>query len=644
MTLTHPLLHWCDGQPVSARFGDVYFSRSSGIEETQHVYLSGNQLQARWAYLPRAQFTIAETGFGTGLNFLCAWRLWRQIAPTEARLHFVSVEKNPLTPADLARALSLWPELQEFSAALLARYHMLTPGWRRIEFDAGRVALTLLLGDVSEMLPQLRAQVDAWFLDGFSPAKNPDMWQPAVFSEMARLAASGCTFATFTSAGMVRRGLEAAGFQVEKERGFGSKRDMLRGSCPASQPQATARSRVAAVIGGGLAGCATARSLAKRGWQVCLIERHQSLAAEASGNPQGVLYPRLSGHDIALSRIAQLGFMTTLDWLENTLPKGVAWDDCGLLQQAFNARERKRCQEVLARGLADDLAQALDSQQATERCGLEMPHGGLWFPRGGWVDPPAFCHALADSPRITQIHGEAEQLLRHGDQWHVIGAGRTLATAAVVVVCGANESLRFKDTAHLPLEPVRGQITQIASTARSKKLRAVVCAEGYISPERQGLHCLGATFTPQQRDTRLAAQDHAHNLAMLNTLSPGLYQALEAATADLSTLPGRAATRCVAPDYLPLAGPLLDAALTLERYPPGSRLADAHLPWLGGLFINCGHGSKGLLSAPLCAELIAALLAGEPLPMDAALARALDPNRFLLRERGLKRLLGAAIG
>lgn len=638
-----PVIEWRDGQPISAAYGDVYFSRESGIEETRHVFLRHNDLEARWKNLQSSLFTIAETGFGTGLNFLCAWQLWNSCTRADQCLHFVSTEKYPLSPEELQRALALWPALASLSSQLQQQYACLAPGWRRMVFDGGRVTLTLLIGDARETLPALRARVDAWFLDGFAPAKNPEMWQPELLQQIARLTAPAGTFSTFTSVGAVRRGLAAVGFHVEKVAGHGSKRDMLCGRLAQPEQDATARERQAVVIGGGIAGTATAHSLAIRGWQVTLVERHESLATEASGNPQGVLYPRLSGHDIPLSRVAQDGFMHTLSLARQLLDKGRDWDDCGLLQQAFNARETKRCDEVLARDLPRDLVQGVDAATASQLAGVPMPHGGLWFPAGGWVHPPALCHALAAHQNIRRVTStEALRLERTADGWQVWDASTCLAEAPVVVLAGANDTARFGQSAHLPLEPVRGQISVLPATDQSLQLKAVICTEGYISPARHGQHCAGASFHPEDARLDVRVADHEQNLAMLKQLSPALYAALGDVSAVALT--GRTALRCATPDYLPMGGPLLDADLLLQRYSPGSRLGTEHLPWLDGLYVNTGHGSKGLLTAPLCGEIIAAMLEGEPLPVDAGLARALDPNRFLLRERGLKRLIGAALG
>ncbi|MEE4465391.1 FAD-dependent oxidoreductase, partial [Azotobacter chroococcum] len=215
------------------------------------------------------------------------------------------------------------------------------PGFQRFVFADGRVVLTLLVGDVLERLPELDARIDAWFLDGFAPAKNPEMWTPALFAELARLSAPGASLATFTSAGFVRRGLNAAGFAMQRVKGFGQKREMLAGRFEGTpqeaakpwfaRPPRPAGPREALVIGAGLAGCAAAASLARRGWQVTLLERRAAVAEETSGNPQGVLYLKLSAHGTALSRLIVAGFGFTRRLLQRLEP-GRDWSPCGVLQ------------------------------------------------------------------------------------------------------------------------------------------------------------------------------------------------------------------------------------------------------------------------------------------------------------------------
>jgi len=649
--VTHAQLDWDDqGRPHSRVFDDVYFSDQSGLDETRYVFLQQNRLQERFAALPAGgRLVIGETGFGTGLNFLCAWQLFEQHAVAGARLHFVSVEKYPLSHADLQRALALWPELAPFAEQLLAHYIAIHQGFQRLVLDNGRVTLTLLIGDALEQLPQLDAQIDAWFLDGFAPAKNPEMWSAELFAELARLAAPGSTISTFTSTGWVRRLINAAGFKMKRTPGIGHKWEILRGEFlgwPAETPAPAAAKpwfarpsmpngeRRALVIGGGLAGCASAASLAARGWQVSLLERHGGLAQEASGNPQGVLYLKLSAHGTALSQMIVSGFGYTRRLLEH-LQRGVEWDGCGVLQLAFNAKEAER-QAQLAQAFAPQLLHLLDKAQAQARGGVGLEQGGLFFPEGGWVHPPALCQWQARQPGIEVLaHHEVLDLRKVDGHWQAWDGDRLLASAPVVVLAGAAEVKRFAASAELPLKRIRGQITRLPQTAASQALATVVCAEGYVAPARLGEHTLGASFDFNNDDLTPTAAEHAGNLELLQEISPDLAQRLHAADLAAETLEGRAAFRCTSPDYLPIVGPLADSLAFAQAYDALRKDArytpQAACPWLDGLYINSGHGSRGLITAPLSGELLAAWLDNEPLPLPRSVAEACHPNRFAVR-------------
>ena len=646
-------LEWtADGQPLSRQFDDVYFSRDCGLAESRYVFLQHNQLAERWAALaPGSQFTIGETGFGTGLNFLSAWQLWQQSAPADAQLHFISCERYPLSHQDMTRALALWPELAWYSAALLQQYRVISPGWQHLSFADGRITLTLLIGDVLDTLPLLDAGtgMDAWFLDGFAPAKNPDMWQPPLYAQLARLAAPGCTLATFTCVGAVRRGLQAAGFAMRKVPGFGRKREMLSGSLhnPASAdwqapwyarpPHQAGKSAI--VVGAGLAGCSSAFALARRGYQVTLIDRHGELASEASGNPQGILYCKLSAHATPLSRFILSAYSYSLRLLQNTLPQNDDnWQACGVLQLASSDKERQRQQQLAASGLPHDLLQAVDSERASQLAGLPLERAGLWFPAAGWVNPPALCRQLVQHPNIRlTLNQTVLGLQRDAQGWTVTDAdGQPQARAEHLVLCSAADTRDFAQTAHLPLKAIRGQITHLPASTASRQLRTVLCAEGYISPARGDEHHLGASFRFDRSDTTPSTEENLGNLDLLDSLSAHLSQLWPAAREQAASLKARAALRCTTPDYLPLIGPVADAQGLLQRYAilgkDASKQPTQAAPWLHGLWVNCGHGSRGLISAPLSGELIAALLNGEPAPLPADLLQALHPNRFLLRD------------
>ncbi len=648
----HAQLDWDDqGRPRSRVFDDVYFSDHSGLDETRYVFIEQNRLSERFAELPAGErLVIGETGFGTGLNFLCAWQLFEQQAVAGARLHFISVEKYPLSPADLQRALTLWPDLKPFADQLLAQYVAIHQGFQRLVLDNGRVTLTLLIGDALEQLPQLDAQIDAWFLDGFAPAKNPDMWTAELFAELARLAAPGSTISTFTSTGWVRRLLNAAGFKMRRTPGIGHKWEILRGEfvgwpeeTPAppvakpwfARPNPATGERRALVIGAGLAGCASAASLAARGWQVSLLERHADLAQEASGNPQGVLYLKLSAHGTALSQLIVSGFGHTRRLLEH-LQRGVDWDDCGVLQLAFNAKEAER-QAQLAAAFPADLLHLLDQPHAQAQAGIGLSHGGLFYPEGGWVHPPALCQWQASHPNVQRLmHRDVLELRKADDQWQAWDGETLLASAPVVVLAGAAEIKRFAQSAELPLKRIRGQITRLAQTAESQRLATVVCAEGYVAPARLGEHTLGASFDFKSDDLTPTTAEHLGNLELLEEISTDLVTRLHVRQLDPEQLQGRAAFRCTSPDYLPIVGPLADSQAFAQAYAALSKDArqvpDIACPWLDGLYVNSGHGSRGLITAPLSGELLAAWLDNEPLPLPRSVAEACHPNRFALRK------------
>jgi tRNA 5-methylaminomethyl-2-thiouridine biosynthesis bifunctional protein len=388
------------------------------------------------------------------------------------------------------------------------------------------------------------------------------------------------------------------------------------------------------VIGAGLAGCASAASLAARGWQVTLLERHDDIAREASGNPQGVLYLKLSAHGTALSQMIVSGFGYTRRLLEH-LQRGRDWDDCGVLQLAFDAKEAER-QAQLAAAFAPDLLHLVDQSGAQAVAGIGLAQGGLFYPQGGWVHPPALCQWQAGHPRVQLLtHRDALELRKVEDQWQAWNGEQLLASAPVVVLAGAAEIQRFPESAGLPLKRIRGQITRLAQTPQSQALSTVVCAEGYVAPARLGEHTLGASFDFNSDDLTPTKAEHLGNLAMLEEISHDLVERLEIDRLDPENLQGRAAFRCTSPDYLPIVGPLADTQAFAQAYAAlgkdARQVPDVECPWLDGLYINSGHGSRGLITAPLSGELLAAWLDNEPLPLPRSVAEACHPNRFALR-------------
>lgn len=629
----------------SLQYDDIYHAEAGGLAQCRHVFIGGNRLPERWR--ARGGFTIVETGFGCGLNFLATWAAWHEDSARCARLHFVSVEKHPFRREDLAVIHRAWPELAAFSRQLLDLWPPLVPGFHRLNLDGGRVGLTLLFGDALALLPQLRARADAFYLDGFAPAKNPELWSPPLFRQIGRLAADGATAATWSVAALVRDGLRAAGFAWDRETGFASKREMLVArreravpSAPPGHGSSVAPSpadRHALVIGAGLAGSAVAHSLAERGWQVDVLERHPLPAQEASGNPAGVLRPLLSIDDNRLARLARAGFLHALRQLRQIERDGFPprWDGCGVLQLARDARHENTQRETVERhAYPVDYARYVERDLASKLIGYPAAAGGWHFPSGGWVTPPSLVAALlaGGAARISLRAGAPVASLQHsGQTWRAMAEDGALIAEAPHVILATGCAAPHIDTAMaLPLQRGRGQISLLRARAE-RALNCVVTQRGYATPALDGWHCAGATYDARDETLALKETDHGENLARLAAMLPGF-----ADERDARTLAGRVGFRPVSPDRRPLVGALPCRPLPCRPLPADcAPTALWRVERLPGIAVVNGFGARGLVWSALAAELIAAGIEAEPLPLEAELVDALDPARFVVRRSGM---------
>ena len=621
------------GTPFSPVYGDVYHSAESGPGQARHVFLGGNDLPRNWS---RARvFTVLETGFGLGLNFLATWRLWQDDPARCERLHFVSIEKHPFERDALAALHRPYAEFAPLAAQLQEAWPPLLAGMHRLHFEDERLTLTLAFGDVAELLPRLRLRADAIYLDGFAPRLNQEMWSPQLMQRLARLARPGTTVATYTSAGAVRQGLEAAGFAIEKCAGFGRKRDMLRGSYAPRRPQAAADAigkRDAVVIGAGIAGAAVSERLARRGWRVDLIESRAMPGAQASAKYAGVFHPHVSRDDCILSRAARNGFLYALQsWraLERS-GQALRWARCGVLQLAGDAEQEQHMRAAIAAlGFPAEFAQYLERGQAEMHAGCALGRGGWWFPQGGWMRPLSLVAAqlAAAGPVLrTRFGTRVERISRCGDLWQVLDAeGRLIAAAPVLVLANSNDAARLASIVQ-PLQSIRGQVSYLPEESLAAP-RIVLTGSGYVLPASDGVVVTGSTYDRGNADPEPQLQGHEANLQRLPQLLPQARLSVTAATLD-----GAVGFRCAPPDHLPLVGamPDVDAARLRRAALSGAQLCD--LPRREGLYCAAGYASRGLVWAALAGELLASLIEGEPLPLEGDLADALDPGRFAMRQ------------
>ncbi|WP_219271969.1 bifunctional tRNA (5-methylaminomethyl-2-thiouridine)(34)-methyltransferase MnmD/FAD-dependent 5-carboxymethylaminomethyl-2-thiouridine(34) oxidoreductase MnmC [Aeromonas jandaei] len=653
-SLHHARLDWNEaGTPVSSEFGDVYFSNDNGLAETRYVFLQQNRLPARFLHHDRDTFVIGETGFGTGLNFLATMAAFLEQAPQTgngSRLHFISFEKYPLTQSDLRKALAAWPELSSLSQDLIAQWPIPVSGCHRLIFAGGRIRLDLWLGDIKDMMPQLphhaEGLVDAWYLDGFSPAKNPEMWTQALFDGLARLARPAATIATFTCAGFVRRGLIAAGFAMKKVKGHGSKREMLAGDRTDKQPQQTiapwyarpaGRDGEVLIIGGGIASAMTALSLAERGRKVTLLCEDDEPANGASGNRQGALYPLLNGEHDALSRFYSLAFGYARHRLLALAERHpIAFALCGVTQLGYDEKSAAKLAKMSQGPFPSELMQPLSTAQVEQVVGLPCGHNGVSYPLGGWLCPADLTRAAIKEAQAsglfevvfnTEVVAIAEQV----DGWLVESRDGRRWQAPNLVVAAGHKLPALIPFAELPLYPVRGQVSHVPTSASLSRLNTVLCYDGYLTPAHNDHHCIGASYGRNQTDLGFRAEEQLQNQARLQACLPELSWPGEV---DVSGNEARVGVRCASRDHLPVVGPVARLASLTDHYAGlhTDQQNAASLPCHPGLYVLGALGSRGLCSAPLCGELLASEICGDPLPLAADLLEALHPARYWVRK------------
>ena len=597
--------------PISKQFGDVYFSKDNGLLETRHVFLNGNDLTERLSQLHDYQyFCVGETGFGTGLNILTLWQLWQQVRlDNHSHLHVVSVEKFPLNKADLIRALNVWTELKPLAEKLIQQYPLPIAGCHRLSFPEERFSIDLWLGDAQDIFPTIpkTQTVNAWFLDGFAPSCNPDMWQANVLDHMVRLSDFGTTFASFSVAGIIKRGLKQHGIQISRPRGFGHKREMLKAiwldtsqtetqsqdseTTIAAPPKSeTSKQRKIAIIGAGIAGLSSAWAFAQRGHQVTIYEQNEPLSG-ASGNPLALLNPKLCPIEQAHEHLMTLSWQHAL----NFYPQFKAFRSIQVQQIAL-----KNADELS--GLVEQYPENVLTANTTLECFPETEFPSLTLHQAGAVSP----HQLRDEilqhaniriekVKISRLESTDSQVTLWQDQ-------QIIAITDHAIVCCAKQSAELFEN-YPVLKPIRGQVSWVENSQRPLALDQAYSYGGYCMQLDTAQLILGASFYPNRDDAEVLTEDHVHNYELIHNVFPKYAQGLP----SVDTWQGRASVRAQSLDYLPLVGKIQN---------------------LGQIYTFAGLGSKGFLFAPLCSEILAALILGELCPVPQSLLDKLNPQRF----------------
>ena len=658
-TIQHAKIHFNqENTPVSDKFDDVYFSNQDGLAETHYVFLEGNQLWERWVNYQEAHFVIAETGFGTGLNFFAVTTLFREFRQKHPdsplkRLYFISFEKYPLLLDALQQAHLAYPQFSHLAQHL--QQHWLNPiqGCYRFHFD--ETTLDLWFGDVAENLPQLgdymNSKIDAWFLDGFAPSKNPDMWNEQLYQQMFRFTKLQGTFATFTAASAVRKGLENAGFNIKKRKGFGKKRECLSGqkthekltalSAPwfHSQP-ANLNKQDIAIIGGGIASLCTAISLVKRGAKITIYCEAEQTALNASGNKQGAFYPQLSDDNERNIRFYIYAFAYGHQFLQWAIQQQIKFEHefCGVALCAYNEKAESKLNKIAELNLPSDLYQSLNQTELSEKVGLSLPFGGGFIPQGAWLAPRqlvqhAFAFLEKKGVQIKTLQ-KITALSQTENGWQITTAENKTFCHEVVVLANGHKLTEFEQTQKLPLYPVRGQVSQIPTSENLLKLKTVLCYDGYLTPADQAKvsHCIGASHVRDNATREFSLTEQQENQQKIQQNIPEEWTK----EVDTSGNLARIGVRCSVRDLTPIIGAVPHFSAQQTQYQNLFNLRRRKQPIeqaenYPNLYLIGALGSRGLTSAPFLGETLASLIYGEPLPMSEDLIHNLMPNRSWVR-------------
>lgn len=589
--------------PISKHFGDVYFSRDNGLLESQHVFLNGNDLKTRLKNLNDFEyFCVGETGFGTGLNILALWQLWQHVRPNnQSHLHVITVEKFPLSKEDLTRALDVWTELNPIAKQLLAQYPLPIAGCQRLNFPRERFSIDLWLGDAQDVLPSIPKThpINAWFLDGFSPACNPDIWSGNVLDHVIRLSDIGTTFSSFSVAGVLKRGLTQHGISISRPRGFGHKNEMLKAVWNAPEQlkntelksSAIFKQRQIAIIGAGIAGLNCAWTFAQRGHQVMIYDQSAPLAG-ASGNPLALLNPKLSPIEQSSEHLMTLSWQFAL----NHYKKFKAFRPISV-----NQLVQKDPQESL--DLALQYSQTVFEYQTAVQLKLTTQFDNLKLKHAGAIYPQQLCDQILDHPLIHFQQAEISDCLKlENSQIQILNhIKEEIGAFDHVVVCCAGASKNF--FSYFPrLRPIRGQVSWLENVGHTLDQQQAYSFGGYCMQLDTQRLIIGASFYPEREDSEVLLEDHVHNYDLIHSAFPEYAESL----AHPSEWQGRASVRSQTLDYFPVVGQVDD---------------DQELYTFSGL------GSKGFLFAPLCSEILAALVLKEACPIPQDLLNKLRPTR-----------------
>jgi tRNA 5-methylaminomethyl-2-thiouridine biosynthesis bifunctional protein len=605
-------IQWLNNSaPYSTEFEDIYFPAEDPLRQTEDVFLAGNDLPKKWAnstasHTSPQTWTIGELGFGCALNFLATLHEWKRHISPNAHLYYIAFEATPIRKSDLERVFKTFPQFSSEASALLRYYPLPLRGNHRILLSQYNATLDLVFGDANETLAEQMFTADAWYLDGFSPNRNRSLWNKSLFQTLVTKSHSETTFATYSSAGWLRRELEEAGCTVMKEKHSAGKRETIRGVFRAAAPKPTRPNiKRVSIIGGGYAGVTLATCLARRGVTVQIHERAADICSQASGNSQAVLLPYITRKPSAASNLYLSAFLYArqqLTLLEEQSGTSLL-NTPGIIHFPSTTRLQTLLEELDRLQIPESVAQRLNGTELKERYNLQSDTSAFFYELGSWVHPSSVAKTLLQE-QLQRIEVIPLSDIR-------TDAFESLYDKSDLVICAnAFEARAFFNSPDLPIEPVRGQLAFVKANALSQAIRPILCYDGYLLPSDGKTHLIGASYDHHSFDTTPRESENMQMLSNLNAWLPELFPE------DTDPTTARVAFRTSTKDRLPIVGSIDHEKASFPKT----------------IFFT-GFGSRGVTSIPLLAEYLTSSLLGEPLPLSEIEMNAISADRFRQRRR-----------
>ena len=569
----------------------MYSSVKGAVAECNHVFIKGNNLNERFENLgENSKFYIGEIGFGIGINFLTTCKSWLNHTKQNQVLEFYSFDKYLFRLSDFIKLNVSCPDLKEYISELELSYPRNIQGVQKISLFDGRIILNLIIGEIdsTQEYIKLMNKVDAWFLDGFSPSKNPDLWSKKLFKCIHKSCHEKTTFSTYTSSGLVKNNLTESGFTHNREEGFSEKRHMLKGTVDTQLKKNTSNTKVA-VIGSGIAGCILSYTLAKKGIEVDLYEKSDNICSGASSHELLVTYPRLSAHDTAFGSFTLHSYIFAINFYKRL--KTDAWKRTGVIILNHDAASEKRQSSLLEKRADGEIYRFIDPDEASDISGIDIKFNGLIYEDAGYILPEEMCKFLIESPKINVFTSSRIKNITKNRESINLNIEKQEFEYQNVCLCTGSDTTEIFDIDGIGIK--RGQVTHIESLDSVSKIKLPICAKGYISPRVNNIHLVGSSYSDSE-DTDLSEDEHLYNLNNLKLVIDE----------EMNVVSGQTGHRAVSKDHMPVVGKK------------------------NGIYINTCHGSRASVTAPISAEIIANMIVGEAPPLMGRELESLSPERF----------------